>query len=373
MNPTVFSVTSIEQIEPQLQDALKEKITPTLAIVFSSVVYDLEKLKAVFAKYEIDVFGATTGGEITNDEVHEESIVVMLLDIKGDAYQLKLFDGEGKTSYQVGQDVARWANTVYDDPALMIMSAGIHADGDQIVNGISYTMEGQIPLFGCFAAFNPEIMPEIIETFVFSSSQISSNGVIALIFDQNVIEIGGIAVSGWKAIGTSKTITKAVGNIVYKIDDEPALDVINKYLNIGDDVTMTNEYPLVWIRDDGSSVMRAAMWINEDKSVVYGGTVPEGAKVRFGMSPGFEIIEYAVEQMSKFREEVQKGDAIILFSCRARHLALGPMVEDEVSAIRNLWDVPLVGFFTFGEIGPGEQGRCDFHNYTLVPVLIHEK
>ena len=370
MKPTVFSVASVEQIGPQLQGALKEGLAPTLAIVFSSVSHNLEEVKAVFAKHEIDVFGASTGGEITNDEVLEESIVVMLLDISRDAYRLNVFDGKGKTSNQVGQSVAEWAEPVYDDPACMVMSAGFGADGDQIVNGIIYAMERQIPLFGGFAGTKIGTAPE---TFVFDSSQVLADGVVALIFDRNAIELQGIAASGWKGIGTPKNITKAAGNIVYTIDDEPALDVYNKYLNIGGDATLANEYPLVWIREDGTSVMRAAMWINEDKSIVYGGTVPEGAKVRFGMSPGVEIIEHAIEQMSKFRQQVPRGDAIILFSCSARHLALGPMVSEEISAIRKLWDVPLVGFFTHGEIGPGAEGRCDFHNYTLVPVLIHEK
>jgi len=371
MKPTVFSATSVEQIEPHLQSVRQTELVPTLAIVFSSVAHDLAELSAIFAKSDIEVFGASASGEITNDEVHEDSIAVMLLDISRDAYRLNVFDGKGKTSNQVGQSVAEWAETVYDDPACMVMSAGFRADGDQIVNGIIYAMERQIPLFGGFAGTDPGIAAP--ETFVFDSSQVLADGVVALIFDRNAIELQGIAASGWKGIGTPKTITKAEGNIVYRIDDEPALDIYDKYLNIGDDTTLAIEYPLVWIREDGSSVMRAAMSINDDKSIVYAGTVPEGAKVRFGMSPGSEIIEHAIEHMSKFRQQVPRGDAIVLFSCRARHLALGPMVEDEISAIRKLWDVPLVGFFTFGEIGPGAEGRCDFHNYTLVPVLIHEK
>jgi hypothetical protein len=373
MKPKVFSVTSVQQIEAYLHGIHSEGLTPTLAIVFSSVVHNLRELSAIFSKFNIDVFGASSSGEITNDEVHEESIVVMLLDINRDAFRLNIFDGEGKTSYQVGQKVAEWAKTVYDNPPLMVMSAGLHADGEQIVNGINNMTDGKTPVFGCFAAFDPTSISGVPDTFVFDSSQLCSNGVIALILDPNVIEVGGTAASGWKGIGTPKTITKAAGNIVYTIDNEPALDVVNKYLNIGDDPALATEYPLLWIREDGSSVMRAAMVINEDKSIVYGGTVPEGAKVRFGMSPGFEIIEHSIDQISKFRQQAPRGDAILLFSCRARHLALGPMVREEISAIRKLWDVPLVGFFTFGEIGPGVQGRSDFHNYTLVPVLIKEK
>lgn len=372
MKPTVLSTTSVEQIEPYLQSARQTGLAPTLAIVFSSVAHDLVELSAIFAKSDIEVFGASAGGEITNDEVHEESIAVMLLDISRDAYRLNVFEGEGRTSYQVGQSVAEWARTVYDNPAFMVISAGLRADGEQIVKGIIYTMEREVPLFGGLAAAEVG-MPE---TFVFSTSQVLTNGVVALIFDQNAVELQGIAQSGWKGIGTPKTVTKAEGNIVYEIDDEPALDIYNKYLNIGgdaSDVGLAAEYPLVLMRDDGSSVMRAAMWLNEDKSIVYAGSVPEGAKVRFSMSPGREIIEHAIEQMSEFNQQIPESDAIVLFSCKARHLALGPMVEDEISGIHKLWNVPLVGFFTYGEIGPVPQGRCDFHNHTLVPVLIHEK
>jgi len=369
MKSTVFSVTSVGQIEPRLQDIRKEGLAPTLAIVFSSVIHNLKELSAVFAKHDIEVFGASSSGEITNDRIHEESIVVMLLDINRDAYRLNTFDGEGKTSYQLGQSVAEWAKTIYDNPAFMVMSAGVRADGEQIVNGVIYTMERQVSLFGGLAGDDLRMQ----ETSVFSASQVITNGVVALIFDQNAIDLQGIAASGWKGIGTPKTITKAEGNIVYRIDDEPALDMYNKYLNIGDDTMLAIEYPLLLIRDDGSFVLRAAFLVNEDKSIVYAGTVPEGAKVRFSMPPGSEIIDHAIEQMSEFNQQISRPDAIVLFSCKGRHVALGPMVEDEISAVHKLWNVPLVGFFSYGEIGPVPQGRCDFHNYTLVPVLINEK
>jgi hypothetical protein len=369
MKPTVFSVTSVEQIEPRLQSVRQEGLAPTLAIVFSSVVHNLEELKAAFGKHNIEVFGASTSGEITNDEVHEDSIAAMLLEISRDAYRLNVFDGEGKTSREVGQAVAEWAETIYDNPALMVMSAGLRADGEQIVNGIIGTMARQVPLFGGLAGTELGMQ----ETFVFNASQVVGDGVVALAFDQNAIALQGIAASGWKGIGTPKTITKAKGNIVYRIDDEPTLDMYNKYLDLGDDPMLAAEYPLLLMRDDGSFVLRAAFVVNEDKSIVYAGTVPEGSRVRFSMPPGSEIIDHAIAQMSRLNQQVPTSDAIVLFSCKARHLALGPMVEDEISAIRRLWNVPLIGFFTFGEIGPVPQGRCDFHNYTLVPVLINEK
>lgn len=369
MKTKAFSVNSIEQIEPHLQGFQQEGLAPNLAIVFSSIVHDLNELAAVFAKYNIDVFGASSCGEIINDEVLEESIVMMLLEMSRDAYRVNIFDGEGKTSFEVGQSVVEWAKNIYENPALMVMVSGLYANGDEVVNGIIHTVERQVPLFGGFAGDDMRIE----ETVVFSTSQVTPNGAVALIFDRNVIEVQGVAVSGWKGIGTPKTITKAKGNTVYSIDDESALDVYNKYLNINGDIQLAVEYPLLLMRGDGTFVIRGAGRVNDDKSIDYGGMMPEGSKVRFSMPPGSEIIDHAVERISEFSQEISGADAIVLFSCAGRHISLGPMVEDEISSVHQLWNVPLVGFFTYGEIGPVPNGQSDYHNSTLVPVIIKEK
>jgi hypothetical protein len=373
MKPSVFCAASVQEVEAHLENASKEGPKPTLAIVFSSVAHDLKGLGAIFAKHDIDVFGASTAGEILNDEVHEESIVAMLLDIGREFYSLEMFDGKDKSSWQVGQNIGEWAKTVYDNPAFMVVSGGMLANGEHIVNGIISAMGRQVPLFGGLAGDDLKAQ----ETFVFGASQLTSNGVMALVFDGNVIGLQGVAFSGWRAIGTSKTVTRADGNVVYEIDHEPALDMYIKYLDVPIDstgaMTSAGEYPLVVNRDDGSSVLRGILVINQDKSLVYAGSVPEGAKVRFGMPPGIEIVDHAIEQMSEFKGQAPRSDAIVLFSCKARQFALGPMIEDEVAGVRRLWDVPLVGFFTYGEIGPALHGGCDFHNDSLVPVLIYEK
>jgi hypothetical protein len=368
MRVKVFSVNSVEQIEPHLKEVQKEGMVPNLAIVFSSVIHNFEELITIFTKYHIDIFGSSSAGEIINNEVCEESIVMMLFEISRDAYQVNVFDGDGKTYFQVGQNVAEWAKGIYKNPAFMVMVAGLLANGDEIIDGISHTMERQVPLFGGCAGDDLKMEG----TFVFNVSKVIKNGVVALIFDWNTIDLKGIAVSGWRGIGTPKTITKSQGNIVYRIDNEPALDVYNKYLNINGDIQLGLEYPLLLLRDDGTFVMRVALAVNEDKSMVYGGTLPEGSKVRFSMPPGSEIIDHEIEQISAFSQHLTGADAVMLISCKARHMALGPMIEDEISSIYDLWKIPLIGFFSYGEIGQLPQGKCDFHNHTLVLVLIHE-
>jgi len=265
MNSTVFSAASVDQIEENIQNFLRKELKPTLAIVFSSVAHKLKEIGPIFAKHDIDVFGASSSGEIANDEVYESAIVAMILDINRDYYKLNVFEGEKEASYQVGQGVAEWAKTIYDNPAFMVISAGLHADGEQIVNGIIDGMKRQLPLFGGLAGDDLKAQ----ETFIFTSSRLLNNGVLALIFDRTAVDLRGVAVSGWKGVGTAKTITKAAGNVVYGIDGMPALDVYHKYLNITEETPFMHaaEYPLHLMREDGSYVLRSVMTINKDKSI----------------------------------------------------------------------------------------------------------
>lgn len=371
MKTYTFSAVSPKELEAEIQKTISEGFTPTIACVFCSVAQPLEQIRAIFARYHIAVFGCTSSGEIANSNAFEESITVMLFDLPKETFKIKAFGGVGKTSYQLGQEVATWSKDVFEAPALLVLSGGLHADGEAIVRGAIDTMGYEFPLFGGLAGDDLKMQG----TYVFTEMELSGLGVLALVLDGSKIEVNGLAVSGWKGIGTIKTITRAEGNVVYMIDDQPALDVYSRYLNInlGDDQTLAAEYPLLVMRDDKSFVLRAAMIINPDKSMIYAGTVPQGSKVQFSMPPSTEIIDFALENLLNFKQTNASADALILFSCKGRHLALGPMIEDEIASIQNLWGRPMVGFFTYGEIGPTATGRCDFHNNTLSLVTLREK
>jgi len=371
MNTKVISANSFKELEDNFQGAISGGYSPMLAFVFCSVAQPLEQVRAFFARHQITVFGCTSSGEITDSTYFEESMTVMLFDLPIDTFKIKIFGGMEKSSYQLGQEVAAWVNGVFEMPTLLILSAGLQADGEALINGVIESLENEVPLFGGLAGDDLKMQG----TYAFTETEITGMGVLVLAIDNSKVEVNGLAVSGWKGIGTIKTITKSDGNVVQMIDDQPALDVYSRYLNIniGDDHTLAAEYPLLVMREDGTFVLRAAMLINPDKSMVYAGSVPQGSKVQFSVPPSNEIIDFALENLSKFKQARGDADAVILFSCKGRHLALGPMIEDEIVAIHELWGAPMTGFFTYGEIGPTTSGRCDFHNNTLTLVTLREK
>jgi hypothetical protein len=371
MKPYVFNASSLEQLDTKIREYRHGEVKPALAIVFSAIAFNMNAIRQLFLKYNMNVFGASSAGEIANGELFQDSVSVMVLDPDRGAYRIKIFDRQNKSSFDAGMQAGTWATQVFDDPAILVISYGYDTDGDQLVSGIKSGAGRTIPVFGGFAG--NDLKPSN-SLFVFDIAEANSCAVAVLAFDQKVVRLTGLTVCGWKGIGTSKTITKSAGNVVSHIDHRPAMEFYQKYLNVynTEDLARTNETGLAVERPDGSTVMRAAVVINEDNSIVYAGSMPEGAKVRLCAQPGLEITKHTIDRLKEFHDHEPDADAGILFSCISRLMALGSLVEEETKAISEIWKVPYHGFFTFGEIGHGTKGECDFHNFTLSLVLLKE-
>lgn len=378
MNAHNFSGDSLSIVIEEIEQIIQTGFTPTLAIVFSSISQDFTALSDVLDSYGIDVYGATTAGEIVDNEVIEQSVVGMLLDIDPDAYCLYEAETGASTTYQIACETGVYAKERFVHPAFIISSGGITTDGEKIIAGLKDTVGEEVELYGGLAADDFQMEA----SYVFSNKWQTSNGILSLIIDTEKIEVDGQAANGWQSVGVPKTVTQSKGNVVYKIDDQPALDVFIKYFGLSESIDAKKDvasilgaqYPLHLMRDDDRSVIRAPLVGNpEDRSVVFAGGVPQGAKVKFSVPPGFDIVEKVVEDTHILKHRMPEADALILFSCKARHLALGPLVEDEISGLQELWDVPLVGFFTYGEIGKEPNSTCDFHNETCSLVALREK
>ena len=372
MNPYVFSALSPQQIEDEIKGYIQRGFGPTLAIVFSAASFNMEEVLKSINKYKIVAFGASTVGEITNGKLNKDSVSVMLLDLPPQAYAINLFDRNGKSSFQAGREAGEWAKKRFHNPVMLLTSGGWDADGDQIIDGIKSAAGRSIQVYGGIAGNN---LRQDMDTYAFGTQGIVTKGIACLIFDSKYLQLYGITVGGWRGIGTSKIITKSAGNVVFTIDHQPVLEVYQRYLEVKSnlDISRSNETGLLVERPDGSSVMRAALRINDDQSILYAGSMPEKAKVRFCISPGSEVINKTIDQLKEFHEKIPDAEAGILFSCVSRLQALGPMIEKETMALTDIWGIPCNGFFTLGEFGPGTNGLSDFHNFTLSMVLISEK
>ncbi|MBR9998117.1 MAG: FIST C-terminal domain-containing protein [Cyclobacteriaceae bacterium] len=367
----VFSASSILQLETRIEEFKLGGFNPRIAFVFCAEAFDADEILEVFRKYGIEVFGASTAGEISNGKSFHGTISVQLMDISPETFSINIFDRNTSSSFQAGKEAGTWACTIFDNPTLLVSSSGWDADGDQLIEGIKCGAGNSVQVSGGFAGND---VHQDRDTLAFGTPGITNRGLVCLVFDQEKIKLSGITVGGWKGIGTKKTITRSLGNIVFEIDDQPVIEVYKKYLEVESslDISRSNETGLLVERPDGSAVMRAAFLVNDDKSILYAGSMPEGAKIRFCISSSQEVLTQTIEQLKEFQKKVPDADAGILFSCISRLQTVGSLVEKETMSISDLWKIPYNGFFSFGEFGPGSTGLSDFHNFTLSLVLIKE-
>jgi hypothetical protein len=378
---------STEEISSALTESMSDGFKPTIAFVFISVKQDREAISKLLDEKGIQIFGVTTAGEFIDGEIEGGSIVLMLLDMNPAYFKIKFLETSQETALEDAKKLGNTGKETFTNPAFIIANSGVSLDGEPIVEGIiqefekSSTPEGRdVTLFGGKAGDDLELK----STFVFTNGKSKDSALVALIIDEDKIDVKGIATCGWKAIGTTKTVTKSEGNTVYTIDDKPALDILMNYLGVDikedvetDITTFLSSwyYPLELERGNADPVIRTAMFANKvDRSLICSGRVPQGSKIKFSMPPDFDSIEKVVAECKTFKDDAQhEADALIMFSCVSRHLAFGMVVKEEIEQVQKIWNVPMAGFFTYGEYGKAKTGKNEYHNNACCVVALKEK
>ena len=376
MNIKTFHTDSVKGFRQAWDDNTTDGFHPNTAVIFSSVDLDLKAIVTFMESIGVRVFGCSSCGEFLYDKqnqvITEGGLVCLMMDLMPGTFEIKLFNGLDLSSFSLGEKIGKWAGDIFEKPAILVLGSGLDTDGEQLVRGIQHLTGNDVSMFGGLAGDDARFK----ETIVFSENTLENNGAIAMVFDTKHYEIQGIATSGWVSIGADKIITHSEGNVVYTIDGQPALDVYKDYLGVRDtDLPEIGvEYPLLIKKPGSQDVLRAVINVDIDKkALIFAGTVPNGAVVTFSSSPGFEIIEYTRNKVAEFYEKNRETDVLILFSCMARHNALGPTISEEIDEAWQKWDKPLIGFFTYGEIGNNYNAACDFHNETFTMVSLKQK
>jgi hypothetical protein len=392
---------SPEEISAALTECMNGDFRPTLAIVFLSVKQDREAVSKLLDEKGIQIFGATTAGEFIDGEIEEGSIVILLLDMNPAYFKIEFLETNQETAFKDATKLGITGKETFTNPAFIIANSGVSLDGEPFVEGIIQGFgkppspaDREVTIFGGKAGDDLALE----STFVFTNGKSNDCALVALIIDEDKIDVRGIATCGWQAIGTTKTVTKSEGNIVYTIDDKPALDMLMNYLGVEikqdgnrEIVTFLSSwyYPLQVERENFDPVIRTAMFANsENRSLICSGKVPQGAKIKFSLPPDFDSIEKVVAECKIIKDDAQQeADALIMFSCVSRYLSFGVVMKEEIEQVQNIWDAPMAGFFSYGEYGKtlpagpayrtgrqaGKTAKYDYHNNTCCLVALKEK
>lgn len=367
------------EIQKDLDECKSQGFFPTLAIIILTDKEDAEVLRSIFGEQGIEIFGITSPQKFSEDGITEEDILVMLLDINPDHFKIVLNEYEGSSAYQAGYKAGISGKTAFANPGFIISPLDFRVSNDELIKGLT-DAAGHDTLIAGGGSGDPADFSGV----VFTKDASSTGGLLALIIDQDKVAISGLAVSGWKPVGTTKKITKSEGSWAFTIDHEPAMHVIQRFL--GKDIVRANSegsgfiptdlgYPLQFERASGNAIMKPALFFNPtEQSVMIAGGVNEGDQFRFSLPPDFDVIDKVVESTrDSKRKEMPDADVLMVFSCVGRLGTFGPLISTEIEGLASTWGKPMIGFFSLGEFGKLDEGRCEFQGTTVSWVALKEK
>lgn len=368
--------TSTNEIKSSLHQAMADGFTPTLAIVFASVNQDIKAVCSLLDEREISIFGATTAGEFTDHGVEKDSAAILLVDLDPAAFEIAYAEFENVVAYNAAKNIGQKGIDRFANPGFIISASDIHQDGKEIAEGILETSQTST-LIGGMAADNT-----YEQTTVFANGFYSHSGLIALIIDLDKVSVKGQAVSGWKPVGTEKEVTKAKDNWILSIDNQPALDVLINFLGVEIGANTSDEelrehtvtFPFQVFLDENKPLLVPPIAYNQEtRGIMIPSGIPEGTKIKFTLPPDFDVIDRVVQSARDIKNAgLDSADAMIIFSCIGRLMTLGPLVNDEINGLAEIWNVPMAGFFSYGEFGAKPNETPDFIGTTCSWVVLKE-
>lgn len=376
---------SPEEIQSALQQSMADGFKPTLAIIFISIKQNRNAVCEILHKEEIDIIGATSSGEFINGHQSEGEIVLMLFDLNKNDYCVLFEDIGDRTLSDAASLMAKAAKQKFNKPAFILCSTLLAADGkmldgETLIRSFENELGNQVNLFGGMAGDDISFTG----TYVFTNNFFTDYGMVALVLDEDKIELEGMAISGWKPMGISRMVTKSEGNLIYSIDDKPAIEIylrfLGKELTLKDDMiefynSIGVHYPFQIERDGREPKMCNPIGYDKEKdALICESDVPQDSRFRFSTPPDFDIIETVMKKANELKHKNNtEADALLIFSCVGRLSALGPMAQEENEGLVGVWKVPMAGFYTYGEFGKAANGKHEFHSTTCSWVALKEK
>lgn len=359
---------------------------PDLTIIFASVIFNQEEmLKGVLSVVgDSPLVGCSGAGEITTEGPEKKSLVVLVLASDSLRATIGLGEAISRDARKAGQQAAREASKAGGERHIfMMMPDGLKGNGADIVRGVQEILGTSFPIVGGSAGDDFLFQ----QTYQYYNDQVLSDAVTGVLFGGPITCAFG-ARHGWRTLGKHRLVTRAKANVIYEIDDEPAVQIYEEYFGKGVEelsqeplARMAILYPLgMSVPGEEEYLLRNALRVERDGSLVCVAEVPEGSEVRLMMGSRKNCIEAARAAAQQALDSLgeAKVELAIVFSSISRYKLLGRRDSFEIDAIREVLggDVPLVGFYTYGEQAPLRAemnvGQSYFHNETIVILAIGE-
>ncbi len=354
---------------------------PSLVLVFASVGQCrdprwFEGLRKVFPGAPIA--GCSTAGEISDRGVDDGATIVTAVRFDHSTVEVASTEITG-----IADSEAAGSRLAAGLPAeglrhALVFGPGVDVNGSGLIAGMRAALPEGVTVSGGLAADGGKFE----ETFTVTPEGPRPRGVVAVGLYGDHLLLGHGSFHGWAPFGPLRKVTKAVGNLLYELDGEPALAVYKKYLgeHARDLPASGLLFPFEMVDADGKrGLIRTILGVDEAQGlVVLAGDVREGGHVRLMHATTDSLVDGATAAAERAGTEftAASGDRLaVLVSCVGRKLVMGARVDEEVEAVAAELGkgCTLLGYYSNGEISPlFESQDCRLHNQTMTITHLAE-
>lgn len=362
---------------------------PDFVFVFATVGYNQQVLIDSIreATSRAPLSGCSGEGIITQGIADETNFGVAVMVIRSD--ELKFHHAcvkeTGQAAHMAGDRLAADIKPflVADSIACFLFADGLSLNFDPFLTAFEKTLarKSALPIFGGLAADNWTSL----KTYQYHDDDVFSDGISCVVLSGKGDIAWGVD-HGCVPVGSKRTITRGQGNTIYEIDGVPALETLKEYSDEdGEDhwnktslnLCLGFKTPEQLKKTYGEYMVRYMMGRDRDEgSVTIQSDVREGTDLWI-VRRDKELIKSGMRTISsRIKDKVgtKRPKFILHFECVGR----GKVVFSDKEKIKLLAslqkdigeDIPWIGLYTYGEIGPIEEHNC-FHNFTAVVAAVY--
>ena len=174
----------------------------------------------------------------------------------------------------------------------------------------------------------------------------------------------------------TRKVTRCEGNVLHELDGSPALNVYKAYLGSYADGLpgsgLLFPFEMLSQSHEATGLIRTILAVDESTgSLTLAGDITQDCFLRLMHATTNSLVEGAHDAAAAAAMDVPLGSQhlALLVSCVGRKLVMGNRVDEEVEAVAGVLgnNVRIAGFYSYGEISPGPEGRAiaDLHNQTM--------
>ena len=303
------------------------------------------------------IIGATTDGEIANNQILTNKTIASASIFENTSLKIAHCDEENE--YETGKKLIT-SILEKNTKAIISFCGGLGANSEKFLYGINENLPKDVIFSGGLTGDNSNFK----QTFLVAQDKIYTKGAIGVSLNSDILKVANFYHFGWKGIGIEHTITKAKENTVYEIDNINASHFYGKYLGKDIEKKLPKTgiiFPLI-VKRNNEQVARAMLKKNEDGSLVFGGRLKEGEKVKLGIGK--------CENMAHIKAEFDfLPQSFFVFSCTARKKFSPILTYKEIEPFTKIANTS--GFFTYGEFFT-KNNKVFLFNHTMTILALSE-